>query len=430
MAQRTDVEVPANPPPENPAPAASPPVSETHSASEPPPSRAKNFIRSNPRARMYFVVMILALLVGTFFAWRYFASYESTDDAEVDGHLMPLSARITGYVNKVNVDDNQYVTAGTVLAEIDPRDYQVAVDKARADLQDAQATASSLGINVPITSVTTSSQVSSSEADVENAKAGIAAAQQQSDAAAAQLAQAEANDVKAQNDLVRYRQLVAKQEISQQLYDQASSAAAASTANVAAARASAAAAEDQIRQAHAKLAQSEANWRSSQTGPQQVASSRARALSAEATVGAKQAALDQAELNLQYTKITAPVNGLVMKNAEVGMNVQPGQQLFTIVPLDDVWVTANFKETQLKHMRPGQRAEFKLDANGRTYKGHVDSIAGSSGARTSLLPPENATGNYVKVVQRLPVKIVLDPGQNSDLALRLGMSVEPKVFVK
>jgi membrane fusion protein (multidrug efflux system) len=399
-------------------------------AEAPTPSRTKNFIRSNPRARMYIVVLILALLVAVFFAWRYFTSYESTDDAEVDGHLMPLSARISGYVNKVNVDDNQYVTAGTVLAEIDPRDYQVAVDKARADVQDSEATAQSLGINVPITSINTTSQVSASAADVDNAKAGVATAQQQADVATAQLAQAEANDVKAQNDLVRYKQLVARQEISQQLYDQAASAAGASTANVAAARASVAAAQDQIRQAHAKLAQAEANLRASQTGPQQVASSRARALSAEATVAAKQAALDQAQLNLGYTKIIAPVNGLVMKNAEVGMNVQPGQQLFTIVPLDDVWVTANFKETQLKYMKPGQRAEVKLDANGRTYKGHVDSIAGSSGARTSLLPPENATGNYVKVVQRLPVKIVLEPGQNSDLALRLGMSVEPKVFVK
>jgi membrane fusion protein (multidrug efflux system) len=379
---------------------------------------------------MYIFVVILALLVAVFFAWRYFTSYESTDDAEVDGHLMPLSARISGYVQNVNVDDNQYVTAGAVLAEIDPRDYQVAVDKARADVQDSEATAQSLGINVPITSINTTSQVSASAADVDNARAGVSTAQQQADVAAAQLAQAEANDVKAQNDVVRYKQLVARQEISQQLYDQAFSAAGASTANVAAARASVAAAQDQIRQAHAKLAQAEANLRASQTGPQQVASSRARALSAEASVAAKQAALDQAQLNLGYTKIVAPVNGLVMKNAEVGMNVQPGQQLFTIVPLDDVWVTANFKETQLKYMHPGQRAEVKLDANGRTYKGHVDSIAGSSGARTSLLPPENATGNYVKVVQRLPVKIVLDPGQNSDRVLRLGMSVEPKVFVK
>ena len=430
MPQRTEVEAPANPPQENPAPAAKPAVSETRSASEPPPSRTKNFMRSNPRARMYIFVVILALLVAVFFAWRYFTSYESTDDAEVDGHLMPLSARISGYVQNVNVDDNQYVTAGAVLAEIDPRDYQVAVDKARADVQDSEATAQSLGINVPITSINTTSQVSASAADVDNARAGVSTAQQQADVAAAQLAQAQANDVKAQNDVVRYKQLVARQEISQQLYDQAFSAAGASTANVAAARASVAAARDQIRQAHAKLAQAEANLRASQTGPQQVASSRARALSAEASVAAKQAALDQAQLNLGYTKIVAPVNGLVMKNAEVGMNVQPGQQLFTIVPLDDVWVTANFKETQLKYMHPGQRAEVKLDANGRTYKGHVDSIAGSSGARTSLLPPENATGNYVKVVQRLPVKIVLDPGQNSDRVLRLGMSVEPKVFVK
>ena len=160
-----------------------------------------------------------------------------------------------------------------------------------------------------------------------------------------------------------------------------------------------------------------------------VATSRARALSADAAVKEKQAALEQAELNLGYTKIVAPVDGVVMKSVEIGMNVTPGQQLLTIVPLEDVWVTANFKETQLKFMRPGQRAEIKVDANGRVYRGHVDSIAGSSGARLSLLPPENATGNYVKVVQRVPVKIVLEPGENSDHYLRLGMSVEPKVYV-
>jgi membrane fusion protein (multidrug efflux system) len=236
--------------------------------------------------------------------------------------------------------------------------------------------------------------------------------------------------VKSQNDLVRYKQLVDKQEISQQLYDQAVAAAASGNAQVAAGKANVSAAEQQITQARARLAQAEAGYRSSQTGPQQVASTRARALSAEADVQEKQAALEQAELNMQYTKLRAPVDGVVSKSVEVGMNVQPGQQLLTIVPLNDVWVTADFKETQLKYMRPGQAAEFKLDANGRTYKGHVDSIANSSGARLSLLPPENATGNYVKVVQRIPVKIVLDPGQNSDDYLRLGMSVEPKVYVK
>jgi len=424
MAQRTDVETTPNPPAEKPAPA------ETHSASPPPPSYAENFMRTRPRARMYLIGAILVLLVGGFFAWRYFTSYESTDDAQVDGHLMPLSARITGYIIKVNVDDNQFVQAGTVLAEIDPKDYQVAVDNARADLAVAQANAQSISINVPITSVSTSSQTSASEADVDNARAGISVAEKQNEAAVAQLAQAAANDVKAQNDVVRYKQLVDKQEVSAQQYDQALAAARASTAAVASATASVAAATQQVTQARSRLAQAEANWRSSQTGPAQVASIRARALSAEAAVKQKEATLEQAELNLQYTKIAAPVNGVVTKNAEVGMNVQPGQQLFSIVPLDDVWVTANFKETELKYMRPRQPAEIKVDANGRTYKGHVDSIAGLSGARSSLLPPENATGNYVKVVQRIPVKIVFEHGQNSDHYLRLGMSVTPKVTVR
>jgi membrane fusion protein (multidrug efflux system) len=272
--------------------------------------------------------------------------------------------------------------------------------------------------------------VSASQADVENAEAGISAAQQQYDAAQAQLGQAQANDVKAQRDLVRYKQLVDKQEISQQAYDQAVAQAKSSAEAVNAARSSASAADQEIHQARAKLLQAQANLRASQTGPQQVAQTRARAESALATVEQKRAALEQARLDLQYTKIASPIEGIVMKSAEVGMNVQIGQQLFTVVPLADVWVTANFKETQLKYMRPGQRAELKVDANGRVYKGHVDSIAGSSGARLSLLPPENATGNYVKVVQRVPVKIVFEPGENSDRYLRLGMSVEPKVFVK
>ncbi|HUA00407.1 MAG TPA: HlyD family secretion protein [Candidatus Aquilonibacter sp.] len=425
MAQRTEVETP--PPAETSA--ATETHSETHSAS-PPPDYHRPGRFANPRARMFLIAAVLVVLVGGFFAWRYFSSYESTDDAQVDGHLMPLSARISGYVSVVNVDDNQAVHAGDVLVEIDPRDYQTALDQARANLASAEATARSLNINVPVTSVTTTSQVSSSEADIEDAQAGIVAARQQYDAAQAQLAQAQANNQKAQNDLVRYKQLVDKQEISQQLYDQAFAAAASGTASVEAAKANVTAADQQITQARARLASAQASYRSSQTGPQQVASTRARALSAQADVQQKQAALEQAELNMQYTKLRAPVDGVVQKNVEVGMNVQPGQQLLTIVPLSDVWVTANFKETQLKYMRPGQSAEIKVDANGRTYRGHVDSIAGSSGARLSLLPPENATGNYVKVVQRIPVKIVLDPGQNKDDYLRLGMSVEPKVFVK
>jgi membrane fusion protein (multidrug efflux system) len=424
MAEKTTTDAPPA------APAESAAAPETQSPQAPASARASGYLRERPRTRMFIIIAALVLLVGIFFAWRYFSSYESTDDAEVDGHVMPVSARISGYVSKVNVDDNQAVQAGAVLVEIDPRDYQVAVDQARANVTDAQATAQALTINVPVTSVSTSSDISSSEAEIANAEAGISAAQQQLDAAQAQLLQAQANDVKAQNDLVRYKQLVDKQEISQQLYDQAVAAAAANAAGVAAAKASASAAAQQVTQARSRLSTAQANLRSSQTGPEQVRSLQARANSADAIAQAKQAALEQAELNLGYTNILAPATGVVIKNVEVGMNVQPGQQLATVIPLDDIWITANFKETQLKNMQPGQRAEIKADSNGRVYKAHVDSIAGSSGARLSLLPPENATGNYVKVVQRVPVKIVLDQGENSDHSLRIGMSVEPKVFLK
>jgi membrane fusion protein (multidrug efflux system) len=395
-----------------------------------PPPRKRGFFEERPQARIILIIVVVVLAIGGYFAYGYFASYESTDDAQVDGHLMPISARISGYVTKVNVDDNQYVTAGTVLVEIDPKDYQVALDQAQANLADAQAQAQAQNINVPITTQTTNSQVDAAEANVEDAQAGITAAQQQFDAAQAQLAQEQANDVKAQNDLVRYKQLVGKQEVSQQQYDQAVAGAAASTASVAAAKSSAAAAAQAITQAKAKLVQNQANLSSAQTAPRQVATTKARALSAAAVVQQKQSLVEQAQLNLGYTKIIAPVDGIVSKSVEVGMNVSPGQQLLSVVPLNDVWVTANFKETQLKYMKPGQNAEIEVDANGRKYKGHVDSIAGSSGARLSLLPPENATGNYVKVVQRVPVKIVLDPNQNSDHYLRLGMSVEPKVYLQ
>jgi membrane fusion protein (multidrug efflux system) len=372
----------------------------------------------------------LVLLVVGFFLWRYFSTYESTDDAQVDVHLYPVSARISGYVIAVNVGDNQYVEKGTVLVEIDPKDYQVAVDKARADLASAEATARSLNINVPITSVTTSSQLSYSGSDVENAVAGLAAAEKQLAAAQAQVQQAEANDVQAQDDLKRYKQLVDKQDVSAQIYDHALATAKASTATVAAARANEAAAGQAVRQARSRVAQAEANLRAAQTAPQQIATTRARALAAVGDVEQKRAALAQAELNLGYTKIIAPVSGEVNKTVVVGLNVQPGQQMLTVVPLQDVWITANFKETQMKRMRPGQPVRITVDSNGRTYKGRVDSIGGATGPVFSVLPPENATGNYVKIVQRIPVKIVLDPGENRDLQLRPGMSVEAKVYLR
>jgi membrane fusion protein (multidrug efflux system) len=395
---------------------------------EPPPRHGT--ARRKVNKRIVFLIVALVVLVGGIFLWRYLSSYESTDDAQVDVHLYPVSARVSGYVIKVSVDDNQYVEKGTVLVEIDPRDYEVAVAQAKANLASSEATAQSLNITVPITSVSTSSQLKFTTSDVDSASAGIVAAEKQLTAAHAQLEQAEANDVKAQDDLHRYKLLVDKQEVAAQIYDQALAAAKSSTATVAAARANEAAAQQTVRQANSRLAGSEANRQSAETGPQQVSSSRARARAAIADVEQKHAALEQAELNLQYTRIVAPVSGEVNKTVVVGMNVQAGQQLLTVVPLDEVWITANFKETQLRHMRVGQKAEVHVDSSGRTFRGHVDSIAGATGPLFSLLPPENATGNYVKIVQRIPVKIVLESGENRDRQLRPGMNVVPDVYLQ
>ncbi|HXW89981.1 MAG TPA: HlyD family secretion protein [Terriglobales bacterium] len=393
--------------------------------------RWKRLRARDPRFRMFLIIGFVGLLVAVFFLGRYFTSYESTDDAQIDGHLNSISARVAGHVARLLVQDNQYVQVGTPLVEIDPRDYQVALDRAKADYADAVALAEAARVNVPIAAVSTSSQVSSAEADVESAQAGIAAARQQSEAAKAQLAQAEANNVKAQDDLVRYRQLVDKQEISQQQYDEALAAARAGEAAVNAGRASALAAEHEVRQAEARRLEAEAALRTARTGPQQVATTRSRAQSAAAEVDLKKAALDQAQLNLSYTMVLAPVDGVVTnRTVEVGQNVSIGQELMKVVNLDDIWVTANFKETQLKAMRVGQPVTIHVDTNGKDYKGRVQSIAGASGAVTSLLPPENATGNYVKVVQRIPVKIIFDSGETREHVLRPGMSVEPKVWLR
>jgi len=401
------------------------PVTDTTYAPPPPPPRKS-------KRRRYIIILVVALvvLVGGLFLWRYLSSYESTDDAQADVHLYPVSARISGYVVKVNVDDNQWVQQGTVLVEIDPKDYEVAVAQAQANLASAEATAQSLNITVPITSVSTLSQLTSTSSDIENATAGIAAAEKQLTAAHAQLEQAEANDVRAQDDLHRYKLLVDKREVAEQVYDQALATARASTAAVAGARANESAAQEFVQQARSRLVQAVANHTSAETGPQQVSSTRARVRAAIADVEQRRALLEQAVLNLQYTKVIAPVTGEVNKTVVVGLNVQPGQQLLTVVPLDQVWVTANFKETQLKYMRVGQKAKIHVDSNGKVLKGQVDSIAGATGPLFSLLPPENATGNYVKIVQRIPVKIVLEPGENRDRQLRPGMNIVPDVYLQ
>lgn len=401
-----------------------------------PPARSERTLpppvnsRSKRRRNIIILVVVLVVVVGGVFLWHYLGTYESTDDAQVDVHLYPVSARVGGYVVKVNVGDNQYVEKGAVLVEIDPKDYEVAIAQAQANLASAEATAQSLNINVPITSINTSNQLRFAASDVQVSNAAIAAAEQQVAAAHAQLQEAQANDVKAQDDLKRYKALVEKDEVSQQTYDQALAAAKANSGAVAAAAANEAAAKQAVEQARSRLAGSEANRQAAETGPQQVSSTRARERAAIADVQEKRAALEQAQLNLQYTKIVAPVSGEVTKSVVEGLNIQPGQQLLTVVPLDEVWITANFKETQLRHMRVGQKAKIHVDSSGRSFQGHVDSIAGATGPLFSLLPPENATGNYVKIVQRIPVKIVLEPGENREHELRPGMNVVPDVYLQ
>jgi membrane fusion protein, multidrug efflux system len=389
--------------------------------------------RRKRRVKIFVAFFILVLIALGLWLHRRYSAFESTDDAEIDGYIYPVSARVSGYVTRVMVDDDRYVKAGTVLVQLDPKDYEVAVATAKATLANDESTATSLQTNVPITSISTSSQLASAQADVDGAQAGLVGAQRQFDAAQAALQQAEANDQKAQDDVNRYQPLAAKDEIPQQRYTQAVDAEKATAAAVEAARQSAAATRQTVNQARARIEQAQASVRAAETRPRQIAVQQSRAEAAEAESERAATALNQAQLNLQYTTIVAPIDGIVgQRSVQPGQNVAPGQQLMTIVPLDsqNIWVTANFKETQLTYMRPGQHVKISVDTYDREYDGHVDSIAGASGARYSLLPPENATGNYVKVVQRIPVKIFFEKGQDPEHLLRPGMSVEPEVRVK
>ena len=389
-------------------------------------------------------VLLIALIAG---AWAWVsAGKQSTDDAQVEGHITQLATRVGGTVVQVLVADNQHVEAGTVVAQIDPRDYQVAVDRARAELADAEAAAAAAGTGVPIAMVSTRTDVSQATGGVEEAQAGIGVADSQVESAKSQLVAAqarlrerEATATKNAKDVERLKPLVAKEEISQQQFDatvatsDASRAAAdAAKSEIAAAETAIATAQQRAVQARAAVARAEATLQTTKTAPEQIQAMRARAAAAEARVKQMKAALAQAEINLERTTIKAPSAGTVSrKTVEVGQVLQPGQPLMALVSLADVWVIANFKETQLRNMREGLPATIEVDAlGGREFKGRVESLAAATGAKFSLLPPENATGNYVKVVQRVPVKIVLDPGQDPDHRLRPGMSVFPTVYTK
>ncbi|HMJ63426.1 MAG TPA: HlyD family secretion protein, partial [Bryobacteraceae bacterium] len=391
-------------------------------------------------------VLVIAAIVAIP-VYAYYSVRESTDDAQVDGHIVPISARINGTILSVLVNDNQAVKAGQDLVRLDPADYAVALAQAEAQLASAQANISESTVNVPLTTITTNTQIRTSSSQVQESQAAVASAQQGVDAARAKVSSANANLagrrsdlVKAEKDLARFKDLVEKDEISKQDYDGAVAAERASAANVDSAAADATASRHTLDQSVAELGQTKARLitsvaqqrQSEESSPKQRQVSEARHKQAQAQARQSEANLNQARLNLGYALLKAPVDGVVSrKTAEPGMQVSIGQQIMALVPLDDVWVTANFKETQLRKMRVGQKVEIEVDTYGSSHKynAHIDSLAAASGSRFSLLPPENATGNYVKVVQRVPVKIRLEPGENREHLLIPGMSVTPTVLL-
>jgi membrane fusion protein (multidrug efflux system) len=388
------------------------------------------------RSRRFIIigVVVLIAIIAALVYWR--STYtEDTDDAQVDGNLYQVSSRVAGQVVHVDVEEEQMVQAGQPIAEVDSSDFKVALEQAEASLANAKADYEEARVNVPITSVNTRTQVSTSTSDVQSNEAAVSRAQAQVQAAQSHIEQMKATALKAQIDVDRYTPLVAKDVISKQQFDQAVATSTADQAALTEAERDANASEEQVREAQARLGQARSQAQQSrQNGPKQVAVQEAREQAALAAVQQAQAKVDQAKLNLGYTKITAPITGIVSrKTVAVGANLSVGQSLMTIVPLTDLWVTANFKETQLAHMRVGQAVSIEVDAiGGKKFDGHVAQIGGATGSSLSLFPPENATGNYVKVVQRIPVRINFDrlDQQDKNHELRIGMSVDPKVRVK
>ncbi|WP_260705394.1 HlyD family secretion protein [Edaphobacter flagellatus] len=387
------------------------------------------------RRKLVVIAVVALLAIGAALFYWHSTFTEDTDDAQVDGDLYQVSSRIAGQVIKVYVEDNQAVKAGDLIAEIDPKDFQVALEQAQANLANAEAAAIQANVTVPITSITSNTSINTTSSDVQGTQAAVAQSQKEVQAAEARVAQAKANAIKSDLDVDRYKPLVEKDVISKQQFDAAVAQAAANRAAVLEAESNLIGQQEAVRQAQQRLIQARSQaMQAAKNGPSQVKVQQARAQAALADVKQAQARVDQAKLNLSYTRITAPVSGIVnKKNVQVGANLSVGQDVLTIVPLTDLWVTANFKETQLDKMRPGQDVTIKVDAlGGRKFHGKVKQIGGATGSRLSLFPPENATGNYVKVVQRIPVRIDFTnlADENKDLSLRPGFSVTPIVSVK
>jgi membrane fusion protein (multidrug efflux system) len=400
--------------------------------SAPPSKQPAASAPGRKRALFIFAALALIAAVAGVSFWMHARQFEDTDDAQVDGNLSPIGTRIDGTIIKVYVQNNQVVKVGDPLVDLDPGDNQVAFDQAEAQVIQARSSLSAKQPYVPITQIQNSTNILSARANVASSAAAVAAAERDRDQAAAQVLQQEAGNTKAQSDLKRYQILVEKEEISLADFDQYTSSAKQQAASVQAARSALLAAERTVDQRRAQLDQSNSQLTENEsTAAPQLLVRRADVQQQLANLRSAEAQLEQARLNLGYTKIKAPVAGIVMKRAaQVGSHVQAGQQLLTISEIGSLWITANFKETQLLRMRPGQRATIQVDALDRDFNGSVETIGGSTGSIASLLPPENATGNYVKVVQRIPVRIALDANQTGADRLRPGMSVEPKVRVR
>jgi membrane fusion protein (multidrug efflux system) len=407
-----------------------------HGFPEKPGSENRDPVKRAPSrkvSRWILLVVSAVALTGTSLWWVHSQNYESTDDAQVEGHLDLVSARISGTVTYINprVENNQLVEAGTLLLEMDPRDYAAELEHAKANLSTRSAEARSAQVTVPIVDASAFGQLHSAEAAKEQALANVNSEKANLVAAQHKLQQDEAIHARAERDRVRYQALVEKREISRSDFDARETEAVVAAQAVEADRAAVAATEQRIAEARSLVVQREAQIESARIAPQQVSDARAKSDSAAGHLEQARADIHTAQLNLSYTKIYAPLSGVIgRKTVELGHRVQPGQSLLLIVPLDDIWITANFKETQLKHVHPGQPVTIRVDTFGRDYQGTVESLPGAAGPLFSLFPPENATGNYVKVVQRFPVRIRLNKDQDKEHMLRPGMSVEPTVDVR
>jgi membrane fusion protein (multidrug efflux system) len=403
-----------------------------HKKEESPDRQSTPARKRHPVRNTIIAIVAVGLLIGGVLYWLSSRHYEDTDDAQVDGHISGIAARVAGTVTGIYVEENAGVQAGQMLADLDPRDYQAAADQARAQLVRAQAEVQAEQPNIPLTQVTTETTIATSQTDVAAADAAVAAAERDHQAALDRVREAEANNVKAQADVARYRPLAEKDEVPQAQFDQVVANARALAATVSAAQSSAASAQKVVDQRQAQLTETRQRAEEARrSAPQQLAVRRANVNTRQAAVTAAKAQLDQALLNLSYCKIYSPVAGIVAKRtAEIGEHVTPGQQLVLVSQTGDIWVTANFRETQVRLMRTGQSAKIHVDALDQDFDGFVAGMPAASGAVTSLLPPENATGNFVKVVQRLPVRLRFKNGQSGLDRLRPGMSVEPKVRVQ